>query len=118
MRESGMGSLIYVIPRTQFMNVGTAHRQEVFRQYNRARRKTDSGRANRALGLLMTPDRFKAKIQEYGTNYNGCNCPDSQHRGMLCKHRIAFIINWRAVQYVQKMLEEGKVEFGDDVLAF
>lgn len=100
------------------MDLQTAYRKEIFRQYNRARVATDPGRCDRALGLLMKPDRFADKIREYSTTYNGCNCPDSEIRNALCKHRIAFVINWRATQYIMQLLEEGKVEFGDDILAY
>ena len=100
------------------MDVQTAYRKEIFRQYNRARVATEPGRANRALGLLMDQNRFGEKVKEYRTTYNGCNCPDSEIRNMLCKHRIAFVINWRAIQHVMKLLEDSKVEFGDDPLAY
>ncbi|MHA2086189.1 MAG: hypothetical protein ACXABD_20795 [Candidatus Thorarchaeota archaeon] len=100
------------------MDVQTAHRKEIFRQYNRARHACEVGRANRALGLLMNVEKFKAKIKEYDTTYYGCSCPDTEIRNMLCKHRIAFVINWRAIQHVAELIEEGKVEFEDDVLAY
>jgi hypothetical protein len=100
------------------MDLQTAYRKEIFRQYNKARQATEIGRANRALGLLMAPDEFSAKIKEYGTTYYGCNCPDSEIRNMLCKHRIAFVINWRAIQYLMQLLEEGTIEVGDDSLAY
>jgi len=98
--------------------INTAYRKEIFRQYNRARVATEVGRTNRALGLLMKPQLFKDKIQQYGTTYNGCNCPDTEIRNMLCKHRIAFVINWRAIQHLKELIEENKVEFGDDLLAY
>jgi hypothetical protein len=100
------------------MDLQTAYRKEIFRQYNKAKQATEPGRANRALGLLMSPDKFGAKIKEYSTTYNGCDCPDSEIRNMLCKHRIAFVINWRAIQYLMELLENGTVEVGDDPLAY
>lgn len=100
------------------MDIQTAYRKEIFRQYNKARCATEPGRANRALGLLMSPDLFTEKRKEYGTTYGGCNCPDSEIRNMLCKHRIAFVINWRAIQYIMQMLEEGQIEISDDSLAY
>jgi hypothetical protein len=100
------------------MDISTAYRTEVFRQYNRARSVCEQGRCNRALGLLMHKSLFRDKIAQYSTTYNGCECPDSQVRHMLCKHRIAFVINWRAVQYIMKLLELGKVETCDDPLAY
>ena len=100
------------------MDLQTAYRKEVFRQYNRAKHVTEKGRCNRALGLLMSKDRFGEKIKQYSTTYYGCNCPDAVNRNMLCKHRIAFVINWRAIQHVAELLEKGKVEFGDDPLAY
>ena len=100
------------------VDIPTAYRQEIFRQYNKARQATEPGRANRALGLLMSPDKFGEKIPQYSTTYYGSTCPDSEIRNMLCKHRIAFVINWRAIQYLMKVLEEGTVEIGNDPLAY
>ena len=100
------------------MYLHTAYRKEIFKQFNKARYATETGRCNRALGLLMKPELFKAKIMEYGTTYGGCNCPDSEIRNMLCKHRIAFVINWRAIQHLQKLIEENQVEFEDGILAY
>ena len=100
------------------MDLQTAYRKEIFRQYNRAKGATDRGRANRALGLLMSQKRFIAKVKEYRTTYYGCYCPDSEIRNALCKHRIAFVINWRAIQHVAELIAEGLVEFGDDPLAY
>lgn len=100
------------------MDLQSAYKREVFRQYNRAKYVTDRGRANRALGLLMSQKKFGAKIKQYSTTYYGCNCPDSEIRNMLCKHRIAFVINWRAIQHVAELIAEGMVEFGDDDLAY
>lgn len=100
------------------MRIHTAYRKEIFRQYNRARHATEVGRANRALGLLMRPELFKSKITQYGTTCGGCNCPDSEIRNMLCKHRIAFVINWRAIQHLQKLIEDNLVEFEDDQLVY
>ena len=102
------------------MRIQTAYRQEVFRQYNRARHATEVGRCNRALGLLMKPELLKAKIMQYGTTYVGCNCPDSISRNVLCKHRIAFVINWRAIQHLQELIDDNLVEleFEDDRLVY
>ena len=100
------------------MDLHTAYVKEVFRQYNRARHTTESGRCNRALGLLMSKDKFCAKIKEYNTTYYGCICPDAVNRNMLCKHRIAFVINWRAIQHIANLIEKGKIEFSDDPLSF
>ena len=100
------------------MDLQTAYRKEIFRQYNRARVAVDRGRANRALGLLMSQEKFGDKIKQYGTTYYGCNCPDSEIRNMLCKHRIAFVINWRAIQHIAELIAEGIVEFTDESLAY
>jgi hypothetical protein len=100
------------------MDLHTEYKREVFRQYNHAKQVTDRGRANRALGLLMSKTKFKEKIQEYQTTYYECHCPDSEIRNMLCKHRIAFVINWRAIQCLAELVEKGMVEFTDDPLAY
>lgn len=100
------------------MDLHSEYKREVFRQYNLAKVATDRGRANRALGLLMSKTKFKDKVREYRTTYYGCYCPDSEIRNMLCKHRIAFVINWRAVQHLKELLEKGLVEFTDDPLAY
>lgn len=100
------------------MDLHTAYVKEVFRQYNRARHMTEVGRCNRALGLLMSPEKLSAKIKQYNTTYYGCVCPDAVNRNMLCKHRIAFVINWRAIQHIANLIEQGKIEFGDDLLSY
>lgn len=89
----------------------------MLRQYNRVRATAEPGRCNRALGLLMSPKRFRAKVAEYGTTYNGCGCPDAQVRHMLCKHRIAMVIAQRATQHVMEMIEKEDLEL-NNVLAY
>ena len=86
------------------------YKQEVFRQYNRAkvaarRGQLDPKRLNRALGLLLSR-RFYSKIREYGTTYNSCGCPDAANRNHFCKHRLAVIMAQRATQYVQSELSK------------
>lgn len=100
------------------MDLETAYRAEVFRQYNKARHVTEPGRCNRALGLLMQPRLFTEKIRQYNTTYYGCVCPDAVNRNMLCKHRIAFVINWRAIQYLMQLLETSEIETYDVPLAY
>lgn len=85
------------------MDLQKEYQREVFRQYNRARRgQLEKGRVNRALGLLMSHT-FVDKMRQYGTTYTHCNCPDYENRTIFCKHRIAFIINWRAIQAIQAL---------------
>ena len=100
------------------MDLQSAYKREVFRQYNHAKYVTDRGRANRALDLLMSQKKFGAKVKQYNTTYYVCHCPDSEIRNMLCKHRIAFVINWRAIQHVAELIAEGMVEFTDESLAY
>jgi hypothetical protein len=99
--------------------VKIAYQREMFRQYNRARAKgVDRRRLNKALGLLMSRQTYCAKVSQYRTTYSSCQCPDYENRTTLCKHRLAFVINWRAIQHVAELVAEGSVEFGDDPLAF
>jgi hypothetical protein len=68
---------------------------------------TDDGRVNRALGILKKPGALERAETEYGATVDGCDCPDSQFNGVVCKHRIAVMMQVR--------VDEGKSEFfGDD----
>jgi hypothetical protein len=104
------------------MDLQTAYRKAVLEQYNKAkgagkRHQLDEGRVNRAFGLVMS-SAFCAKMRQYGTTYRSCYCPDAENRTAFCKHRLAFIMNWRAIQQVSQLIADGKVEINDDPLAY
>lgn len=48
----------------------------------------EPGRLNRALGLAMRKN-AQDKFDEYNTTEDHCDCPDSEIRQAICKHRIA-----------------------------
>jgi len=62
----------------------------LFTVYNHTRKVLffEPGRLNRALGLAMRKN-VKVKFQEYNTTEDHCDCPDSEIREAICKHRIA-----------------------------
>lgn len=64
-------------------------KSRLFSTYNKARSVSRGNkRVDRALGLAQT--------NGYGSPYNttpfSCDCPDSQYRKKLCKHRIALYL--------------------------
>lgn len=52
----------------------------------------DSKRVDRALGYLMSGAAVE-KWDQYETAIKYCRCPDSQIRGMICKHMISRMID-------------------------
>ncbi|MFW6184882.1 MAG: hypothetical protein ACOC8X_13875 [Chloroflexota bacterium] len=63
-------------------------RSAVFSEYNRLRHTAESGRANRALGLVQ-----RGEERPYETTPDFCSCPDWINRmqyveGGKCKHQI------------------------------
>jgi len=76
-------------------------RSSLFAVYNRARRaarqgRLDRGRLDRALGLAMRKD----QTARYCTDVRACSCPDAAYRLRVspCKHRIAVMLEVRALQ--------------------
>lgn len=78
----------------------------IFQQYNRAKQVKlfEQGRVNRALGIVLS-SQYVDTIQKYGTTVSRCNCPDAMYRDVFCKHRIAFMINYRVWENIQLMIE-------------
>ena len=74
-------------------------KSQLFTQYNRARAaayagKLDLARVNRALGLVQAKE-----ARPYHTSIRICDCPDQvRHPDMICKHRIAKMLEYRAEQ--------------------
>lgn len=96
------------------MKLQRAYQREIFRQYNRAkgaarRGQLEKGRVNRALGIAMS-SHFVDKMRQYGTTYFHCNCPDFENRTIFCKHRLAYVMNWRAIQELQEQFEKDAIE--------
>lgn len=52
---------------------------------------TTTDRVDRAFGYLMSGD-ASSKWMDYATTADSCDCPDSQYRGIICKHSIALMI--------------------------
>ena len=82
--------------------------------YNRAKAwarssgLTDEGRVNRALGILKAEGALERAVVKYGATTSECFCPDNQHSGNVCKHRIALMLYVRH----QQILND---EFGLDL---
>ena len=104
------------------MDLQTEYWSEISRQYDKAKKaasdkvRLDAGRVDRAYALVKS-ENYGAKILEYSTNINNCLCPDFQLRTSLCKHRLAFVFNWRAIQHVMALIDVGQLEVLYDVLA-
>lgn len=86
------------------------NKSELMGMYNRARgskaRNIDPGRLNRAFGLLQRKDQeWRGK---YNTTINSCGCPDHAKNGrtIVCKHRLALMIEFRIVQRRNKLEAE------------
>ena len=65
----------------------------LFRRYNRLRYLglIERRRLNRALGMAL-----RQIIRPYTTTLYTCDCPDSQYRGLVCKHRAALMLSGAA----------------------
>lgn len=57
----------------------------------------DPARVRRALGIIMSND-GRQRLEGYQTTIRSCDCPDIRPN-IICKHRIAVMIQFRAVQY-------------------
>jgi len=95
------------------MDLAIAYQKQISDQYEKAkeavsRGKLEAGRVERAYALLRS-ETFGAKIREYSTTMRSCGCPDYYNRTGFCKHRLAFIMNHRAIQNLMQLLEEGKI---------
>lgn len=80
-----------------------------FKHYNKAkgagkRGQLETGRVNRALGLLLS-GKIDTKRSEYACTSGRCLCPDAVQRGSICKHRIAEMIISRVYEDMQQLLE-------------
>jgi len=80
-----------------------------FKHYNKAkgagkRGQLETGRVNRALGLLMSGKIYE-KRSEYASTSGHCLCPDAVQRGAICKHRIAEMILSRVYEDIQQLWE-------------
>lgn len=84
-------------------------KSSMFHFYNKARAAgMDRKRLNKALGLiqagkvkLLSGSRASAQGSggaTYIVTGRFCTCPDAQHRGALCKHRLALFILIRMQQ--------------------
>ena len=64
----------------------TRRKPAIFRRYNliRHRATVERRRLNRALSLALS-----GVGRPYATTLYACDCPDSQYRGVVCKHRAA-----------------------------
>ena len=66
--------------------------------YNKAKKwalrsdLTDSGRVNRAFGILMKQGALERAVEKYETTIDFCICPDNEHSGKVCKHRVAMMM--------------------------
>ena len=104
------------------MDLQTAYREEIDRQYAKAREaaatkpRLESGRVDRAYQLVLS-EGFCEKMKQYQTTMNNCLCPDFQLRTSLCKHRIAFVFNWRAIQHVMALIDADQLEVLYDIPA-
>ena len=60
-----------------------------------------AARIDRGVVLAADPTKIKS---EYCATVNSCKCPDSQHRGRACKHRIAAYLI-KVVRHKEEMKE-------------
>lgn len=80
-------------------------RSAIFSEYNRLRGRgnVEQERLNRALGIVQ-----KGNLDRYNTTIDSCDCPDSQIRGVICKHRAALRMHQMAKKAQRE--EEGPGE--------
>lgn len=85
-------------------------RKLAFEQYNKAKKVPifERGRVNRALGIVLS-NNYREQIDKYGTTLSRCHCPDSEHRQVTCKHRIAFEMNYGMWEAIQEMDAKGEL---------
>lgn len=72
-------------------------KSRIFYAYNLARgsKKFDTARLRRALGICLSRDR-DIRLSRYATRIDTCMCPDNYRGQVICKHRIALMILFRA----------------------
>lgn len=78
----------------------------LFSMYNKARAAAkagatyqgqafETGRVNRAMGILQSKKGLQSIDPEYRSTIKYCGCPDSRKRNFICKHRIAHMLHKR-----------------------